>query len=279
MIPLGKEFTAAALVLGGDLLDAEAGREVVSGCRPIIACDRGADRLLQMGIIPDVFVGDRDSVSDATLDFLMHQNVPHRFFPERKDWTDSELGLEFLLDLKRYADGDGSLPDDYRATAGDSDLFESLAAAVKDMNAIYLIAAFGNRPDHVFMNQLLCADRCSSELALAMTDGVSWQWFAEGPTELKLAWPNRAAARRAAEEERDWAFSTMALDGPVTGLSYHSAGTTRPSYPLDKITLDAGQSLGISNYAVDEDGSKTNPSPLKISWETGKLAVSVVPYR
>jgi len=89
----------------------------------IIACDGGVRHLKKLGIEPDVIVGDMDSIEPAQLTSYSAQGVQIIKYPANKDFTDTELALDYALDLKPAA--------------------------------IYIWAALGGRLDHILANVFL----------------------------------------------------------------------------------------------------------------------------
>lgn len=87
------------LFLNGTYESKEYYKTVITECRYLIAVDGGADFLKELGITPDLFVGDMDSVSEETVKWLKKQNVPMKIYPEDKDETDLELAL---LEVKNF---------------------------------------------------------------------------------------------------------------------------------------------------------------------------------
>jgi thiamine pyrophosphokinase len=59
----------------------------------LIACDGGCDILARNNIVPDLVVGDMDSISEEGLGFINSHNVFIEKYPVEKDWTDSEIAL------------------------------------------------------------------------------------------------------------------------------------------------------------------------------------------
>lgn len=59
----------------------------------LIAADGGATHCLAMGLMPDIVVGDFDSLSKKDLARLRAQGVQFERHPARKDFTDLELAL------------------------------------------------------------------------------------------------------------------------------------------------------------------------------------------
>ena len=60
----------------------------------MLAADSGADRLRFLEIVPDVAVGDFDSMTPDTLAWLKDRRVELKLFPQAKDKTDAELAIE-----------------------------------------------------------------------------------------------------------------------------------------------------------------------------------------
>lgn len=65
----------------------------------IIAVDGGANYLFRLGIVPDIFVGDGDSVQKEVLDGLSKKGVSIFLYPEDKDEIDAELAIKKALEF------------------------------------------------------------------------------------------------------------------------------------------------------------------------------------
>ncbi len=63
----------------------------------IIAVDGGADHCRALGIIPDILIGDLDSISPAVLKEFQEKSVAIHRHPIRKDATDLELALDLAI--------------------------------------------------------------------------------------------------------------------------------------------------------------------------------------
>jgi thiamine pyrophosphokinase len=68
--------------------------------RLIICCDGGARHLLNMGIKPDIIIGDMDSIDSTQLKMFYKQKFKILKYPAKKDFTDTELALDYALSLK-----------------------------------------------------------------------------------------------------------------------------------------------------------------------------------
>jgi thiamine pyrophosphokinase len=66
----------------------------------IICCDSGARHLWKTGIKPDVIIGDMDSIEPDHMASYSKQGVKIIKYPVNKDFTDTELALDYALGLK-----------------------------------------------------------------------------------------------------------------------------------------------------------------------------------
>ena len=64
----------------------------------IMAADGGSRHALAIDVIPDVVIGDMDSVDDATRKRLKHAGTRFITYPTHKDYTDLELALRHALE-------------------------------------------------------------------------------------------------------------------------------------------------------------------------------------
>ncbi len=64
----------------------------------VIAADRGADYCLKAGILPDMVVGDLDSLPAEIQDELVSHNIEIRRFDCRKDMTDTQIAVDMALE-------------------------------------------------------------------------------------------------------------------------------------------------------------------------------------
>lgn len=63
----------------------------------LICADGGANQLRKLGILPDILIGDFDSVSEDILKSYESEGVEIMPFPPEKDFTDSELAVEIAI--------------------------------------------------------------------------------------------------------------------------------------------------------------------------------------
>lgn len=72
-------------------------RIVQTANRLLICCDGGARHLAAAGLLPDVLVGDMDSIEPSQLADYERQGVKILKHPANKDFTDTALALDYAL--------------------------------------------------------------------------------------------------------------------------------------------------------------------------------------
>lgn len=126
------------ILLGGDATPTPRLARQVAGTR-VIAADSGMRHAGPLGLVPELWTGDFDSV-DAALD-AAHPGVPREVFPPAKDFTDGEIAVE--------------------------------AALSRGATSLTLVGAFGGpRADHAFLHLALGIRLAERGLAVMLTSGV-----------------------------------------------------------------------------------------------------------
>ena len=105
----------------------------------LIACDGGCDILARNNIVPDLVVGDMDSISEEGLEFINSHSVFIEKYPVEKDWTDSEIAL---------------------GKTGDEE--------------VILVTPDSGRLDHVIANLQLALKFKSEGKKITITDGITY---------------------------------------------------------------------------------------------------------
>lgn len=104
------------IVAGAPVSDPSAFGPAIDAAGFLIAADSGADLCVALGRVPDLFVGDADSVSAGTLERLRAAGVESILAPTDKDLSDLDLALD--------------------------------AARERDARDVIVLAAWGGRADH-----------------------------------------------------------------------------------------------------------------------------------
>jgi thiamine pyrophosphokinase len=129
----------------GELPDMGAARELLQADDYLIAADGGANHLLKMGILPEVVIGDLDSLDEDTLFDLTSEDVEIKQYSEDKDETDIELALGYAVELRP--------------------------------SAILIVGALGGRLDQTLANLSILTDPTLPGIDIRMDDGLEEVFF------------------------------------------------------------------------------------------------------
>jgi len=77
----------------GELPDLEQARAILRDDDYILCADGGARHALALDLIPNLVIGDMDSIDSAEWKRLEVKNIPIEFFPRDKNETDLELAI------------------------------------------------------------------------------------------------------------------------------------------------------------------------------------------
>jgi len=81
------------VVAGAPVAESALYADLINQAEYVIAADAGADLCLSVGRVPDMFVGDADSVTPLTLTALADRMVDMRISSSDKDVSDLDLAL------------------------------------------------------------------------------------------------------------------------------------------------------------------------------------------
>lgn len=235
-------MTDTIIVSGGDIQSdfalyflkkniEKAGRENIR----LIAADRGLEFFLDYLILPDVVIGDFDSLSEDGKNFLEMQSedIPYGGMLEWK----LQKGEGKVVEVVRL-----------RPEKDDSDTQSAMNYAIQNgAKEIVILGVTGNRVDHLMANfgLLILAQKQDTEVALA--DRYNYMKLIPSGTILKKA------------EQFGKYVSFFPLGGDVTGLTLEGF-----KYPLDKYHLTTADSgLTVSNEISEEYA--------KVTYESGTL--------
>lgn len=111
------------IISGGHLGDVEYIKKNSLDWDFVICADGGARHLEKLGIIPDLLVGDFDSIPTQLLQKYKNMGIAIKTYPKEKDWTDTHIAVDIAIE--------------------------------KGAKCVYLIGALGSRWDHSFANIML----------------------------------------------------------------------------------------------------------------------------
>lgn len=85
------------IISSGEIKDYKLLSKVVEENDYIVCADGGVNHLLKIDKLPNIVLGDLDSIGEKELKILKNENVEIRKFPKMKDETDTELCINYLL--------------------------------------------------------------------------------------------------------------------------------------------------------------------------------------
>lgn len=88
----------AAIISNGSISDYANCKERLRQVQKIICADGGTRHAYNMGIIPDVIIGDLDSSADRYISYFQELKVPIIKYSWDKDKTDTHICLEFAME-------------------------------------------------------------------------------------------------------------------------------------------------------------------------------------
>jgi len=145
--------TRAIIFANGVLSDPAAARAAIQPGDRLIAADGGLHHLQTLGLVPDVLIGDLDSVEPGEVEDVRRADVRVEQFPVRKDKTDLELAV-------RLAQAEG---------AGD----------------IFIFGALGGRWDQTLANLLLLAHEDFRPVRIRLVDGAQQIYLIQGSASIE----------------------------------------------------------------------------------------------
>ena len=86
------------IISNGSFGDDNWARRIIDEHDFIICADGGAKHILNIGITPQVILGDFDSINPATKKYYIEKEVKFIEFPKDKDFTDTELAVEYAIE-------------------------------------------------------------------------------------------------------------------------------------------------------------------------------------
>lgn len=86
------------IVSSGKIENLSVLETLVSENNFIVCADGGLDHLRRIGLLPNLVLGDFDSISKEGLNFIKDNSIELLKFPKMKDKTDTELAIIYLME-------------------------------------------------------------------------------------------------------------------------------------------------------------------------------------
>jgi len=137
----------------GELPDLEKARALLRPDDFILCADGGTRHALALNLMPDLVIGDMDSLDSAVWKTLEEKNIPIELFPRDKNETDLELALNKAIEM--------------------------------DSHEIVIVAALGGRTDHALANIALLSNTKYAVRNIALDDGIEQLQFCRAQSEVR----------------------------------------------------------------------------------------------
>ncbi len=124
----------------------------------VLCADGGASHAYAEGLVPDLILGDMDSVSPELLAYFVEKKVPIKVFDRKKDFTDGELALTEALE--RIARGKKQIPREKKEVPRHKNQIPREKKQIQSEgkfpeDEIIFLGALGGRLDHVLSHMQL----------------------------------------------------------------------------------------------------------------------------
>jgi thiamine pyrophosphokinase len=180
----------AILFTGGLGPDYEVVKKIIENRDIIVAADSGWDLAAGMGIIPDYYIGDMDSIYDHDgLSALPAERIMKH--PVDKDFTDTELALKFLED-NNYRD--------IVLIGGGGGRIDHLMALISLFNREYKPSEWFTATEHIIYADKDCTLDCNTGQTVSVfscglcesevsTAGLKWELkeYRIGPMQFSIS--------------------------------------------------------------------------------------------
>lgn len=141
------------ITAGGDLTNQEIFIEEYNKADICIAVDSGIEFYYRYEKEPEIVLGDFDSISEEGREFIMERKIETSSFPPEKDYTDLELGIDYLIE--------------------------------KGCKKIILLGAVGDRIDHSLANLFMMVRFYKKGISVILKNNLMKVQVLEGEIEIK----------------------------------------------------------------------------------------------
>lgn len=186
-------------------------RALLVGCDVVIAVDGGLDHCSALGVVPDVAVGDFDSVSTTALARAADQGVEIVRHMAAKDQTDLELGLEL--------------------------------AQKRGVNCITAFAVFGGRIDHQIGALTALANPGLKPVRVSAWSSSRALHVVHGGSVIDLAFPIGTTLSLLAWAGDAHGVATIGLEWPLRSETL----TASAARGVSNVVADTTQQIGVTS--------------------------------
>lgn len=87
----------AVVVSHGEVKDMDFASKIMRDCSMLVCADGGGAYAVRCGIMPDVLIGDLDSIDTESLSIIKNSNCRIIKYPPEKDFTDTQLSIDYAI--------------------------------------------------------------------------------------------------------------------------------------------------------------------------------------
>lgn len=140
------------VVANGDIGDRRKVKEILPKADYVICADGGLEHAEELGLAPDLILGDFDSLADDILQRYRDAGIPIKEYPQDKDKTDTQIAVDLAMDM--------------------------------GASHVYILGAFGSRWDHSYANVMLLYKLASSNIEAQIIDDHNTVMLSNGVVRL-----------------------------------------------------------------------------------------------
>lgn len=85
------------LVGSGGNVNIEKFKEESLNSDMVVAVDGGLRYCIEASVIPDIVIGDLDSMFESGFEYIKNNNIEVLKYPKEKDWTDMKIAADYLV--------------------------------------------------------------------------------------------------------------------------------------------------------------------------------------
>ena len=178
----------------------------------VIAADGGANICLQLGIIPDILIGDMDSVEPKLIKELQDKGTQLIVYPRDKDQIDLELALSYALE--------------------------------QGAQDVLLFGLLGGRLDLSLANLMLLAKDDWKDMSLVVADGPDTAYIMHGPDITKIQGDPGDIVSLIPLTEKVTGVSSSGLRWPLKDADLELGSTLSISNELSKMAANVKIGIG-----------------------------------
>ncbi len=87
----------ALIIASGRIVDYDLLNSLVQKNNFILCADGGLNHLMKLDLIPNLVLGDLDSITKDGKNYIKSKNIPIEIYPVMKNETDTELAVDYLI--------------------------------------------------------------------------------------------------------------------------------------------------------------------------------------